>query len=258
MPPHWSIIKRSCAYHSGDTSGKTYDSDGKVCAALSADDKLWLAIMLSLCGVALIILGGIYAHRWRKSRAQDKSFQTSTRPMSSIGTPLIPHYAPYSPSLSSPYASSSASLHGPDSSSSSSSSHAPYSPNSENFHFPILSADGHLLPPPPASARRSVTEVDSYYTEERPLPPQPSPPAPLYAPIPKAPQRWSYTPVSDEGARPVGLYSGVEIRDDGSVEILKEEHALRSPEIVSPIIESAVYPVQAYEPQAATYHQTRS
>lgn len=50
---------------------------------------------------------------------------------------------------------------------------SPYSVNSEVFHFPILSADGHLLPPAPASAARSPSLISPVLSSERPLPSPP-------------------------------------------------------------------------------------
>ena len=45
------------------------------------------------------------------------------------------------------------------------------SPSSEGFHFPILSADGHLLPPAPASVGRAAPDGD---LGNRPLPLSPA------------------------------------------------------------------------------------
>ncbi|WWD21062.1 hypothetical protein CI109_105543 [Kwoniella shandongensis] len=251
------LSKRGCAYHLGNTSGKTYDSNGKECALMTSADKLALGIVLSICGVVLIVLAGIYTRRWYKSRDQTAR-ATVDRPMSSIGSPLIPRRPQLSLSCQSSYlpssplsGSSSDMTHGSDSSSGTPSLYSPYSPNPENFHFPILSADGHLLPPAPASVR-SFVEVP-IEPAARPLPAAPLSTV-LVAPIPKSTQRWSYSPVS-EGH---GLFSGVEIRGDGSVEVVRDDYDIETTSNImsSPTISRVSH--QAYQPQQATYHQTFS
>ncbi|KAK8843416.1 hypothetical protein IAR55_007073 [Kwoniella newhampshirensis] len=253
------LSRRGCAYHLGNTSGKTYDSDGNVCAALAPDDKVALAVVLGVCGVVLVILAGIYTRRWY--RARDKSSQAKMdRPMSSIGSPLIPRRPQLSLSRqsslqpTSPLSASSSEMHGSDSGSSSASPslYSPYSPNPENFHFPILSADGHLLPPPPASVR-SLVEVP-IEPVTRPLPAAPLSPAPLLAPVPKTTQRWSYSPVS-EGH---GLLSGVEVRGDGSVEVLRDDYDIETTANIMSSPTVSRVPHHMYEPQQASYHQTFS
>lgn len=76
------------------------------------------------------------------------------------GSPPLSPLSPYADS----YHSSPSSTH----------PHASPAPSSaETFHFPILSADGHLLPPAPASVRQVIGPRD-----DRPLP---SPPAIEYS-----------------------------------------------------------------------------
>ena len=133
----------------------------------------------------MIILGIIYLKQWLKSRARDQvSKMSSDRPMSSLGTPLMSSASqfartnlvspsrplPTRPPLS-PLSTNSSEFLRSDSSSSTG-SHSPYSPTPENFHFPILSADGHLLPPP-ISSRRSWVDVSTPTEGERPLPSPP-------------------------------------------------------------------------------------
>ncbi|WVQ75438.1 hypothetical protein IAR50_005063 [Cryptococcus sp. DSM 104548] len=195
----FSLSKRGCAYHSGDSSGTTYDSNGKACAKLTSGDKVAIAVVSGCIGVTLAILLAIYARRYFRSRSKEQassSFATQ-RPMSYANAPLMTTYSQdnipsLSPSLgyykgsgaesykSSSDAGSIRSYH------SQPSSHSSHSNRSEMLYFPVLSADGHLLPPPPASARSAEYE---YEEELRPLP---SPPAAgsddgvsLYAPVPK-------------------------------------------------------------------------
>ncbi|WRT68920.1 uncharacterized protein IL334_005902 [Kwoniella shivajii] len=269
MPPQYlpGLTKRACAYHLTDKEGKLYDSDGNVCEALSADDRLFLAIAMSLCGLVLMILGGIYLRRLYKARARDRASQLAVEPRtSSMGTPLMRHagsFASISRQTSripvSPMSSSSSSFHQNESMySGPPSPGSPYSPNPENFHFPILSADGHLLPPPPASSRQSFIEPTP---SERPLPLAPAVPAvPLYAPVPKSSQQWSYrSPSEDSHGHPTGLYSGVEIRGDGSIEIMRDDYSIDSANIrSSPTISRVDQSFNGYAPHRATYHRTLS
>ncbi|WWC73221.1 uncharacterized protein I206_107187 [Kwoniella pini CBS 10737] len=271
MPPQLlsGITKRACAYHLTDTGGKLYDSDGNECVNLSKDDKIFLAIALSICGLVLAILGGIYMRKIYRSRAKERAAQLAYEPKtSSMGTPLMRHAGsfaslplsrqtsnvpvPVSPLLSSDSSHSTSSSTNPGS---------PYSPNSENFHFPILSADGHLLPPPPASSRRSPIELID--PNARPLPLAPtSPNAPLYAPVPKSTERWSYrTPSEDSHANlyPSGLYSGVEIRRDGSVEIMRDDFGIETANMrSSPTISRVDHSLNGYAPQRATFYRSLS
>ncbi|OCF72574.1 hypothetical protein I204_06956 [Kwoniella mangroviensis CBS 8886] len=267
MPPQLfsNLSKRACAYHITDSGGKLYDSDGNVCESLGVDDKIFLAIALSICGVVLLFLGGIYLRRLQKSRAQDRAMQISSEPkMSSMGTPLMRHAGSFA-SLSRQVSRAPPSPLSSDSHSSQFSSPnpgSPYSPSSENFHFPILSADGHLLPPPPASSRKSPVELNSVGLD-RPLPVAPaSMAAPLYAPVPKSSQRWSYrTPSEDSHGYPAGLYSGVEIRGDGSVEVMRDDYGIETTNIrSSPTISRVDHSLGGYapQPQRATFYQSLS
>ncbi|XAO25177.1 hypothetical protein I312_103987 [Cryptococcus bacillisporus CA1280] len=80
MPSKLHILSpRGCAYHSGDTSGKTYDSTGKVCPALTSEDRTLLAIVLSLCAFVLVVLAGIYVRQYIKGRITAKGSMLSTQ-----------------------------------------------------------------------------------------------------------------------------------------------------------------------------------
>jgi hypothetical protein len=142
----------------------------------------------------------------------------------------------YQPPTRPPVSPLAESYHDSSSSSGSSSSghshKSPMSDHSSQFAFPILSADGHLMPPLPASSRTSwnIDEGDLGAGTGRPLPLAPG--SPFYddgnddytqydymneytksvdehsikAPIPYNPnQRWSYQPPTEEV---VGLYPG--------------------------------------------------
>ncbi|WVQ93340.1 hypothetical protein IAU59_000408 [Kwoniella sp. CBS 9459] len=273
LPPAMPHVfdRRACTYHDGDSSGRLYDSSGKVCETLSAQDRLFLAVALSLCGVVLLILGGIFVRRFLKTRARERASRLSAEPaMSSMRTPLVYNAGAFG-SVSrqssqlppSPLEASSSSFHDSGSGLSSPPSPvSPYSPNSDNFHFPILSADGHLLPPPPASSRRSVEEHTLYDPYARPLPPAPDTAAPtLYAPIPKSTEKWSYHGGSEESVSyPVGLYSGIDMQYDGTVEYLSEEHSdtTSSRKMCSPTISVVDRSLATYEPQRVSYHRTPS
>ncbi|WVF65694.1 hypothetical protein IAT40_000425 [Kwoniella sp. CBS 6097] len=259
--------RRACTYHDGDSSGRLYDSSGKVCETLSSQDKLFLAVALSLCGVVLLVLAGIFARRSLRKRSRERASQLSAEPaMSSMRTPLVHHAGTFA-SLSrqgshvlppSPSDSSSSSFHQSESAfSSPPSPGSPYSPNSDNFHFPILSADGHLLPPPPASSRRSVEDHAMYDPYARPLPSAPlATQTTLYAPIPKSTEKWSYQGGSNEsGSYPIGLYSGADSHCDGSIEFLDNEPSRIA---ASPTISVVDRSLGTYEPQRVSYHQTPS
>ncbi|WWC64159.1 uncharacterized protein I303_106767 [Kwoniella dejecticola CBS 10117] len=266
MPPQIlaRLSKRACAYHITDSGGKLYDSDGNVCESLTKDDRIFLAIALSICVLVLAILGGIYLRKLYRARAKDRASQLASEPkMSSMGTPLMRHAGSFA-SLSRQTSRVPASPLSSDSSHfSSPTPGSPYSPNPENFHFPILSADGHLLPPPPASSRRSPVELAD--PSARPLPLAPSSTsstAPLYAPVPKSTERWSYrTPSEDSHANvyPAGLYSGVEIRRDGSVEIMRDDYGIETANIrSSPTISRVDHSLSGYAPQRATFYRSLS
>ncbi|OXG78997.1 hypothetical protein C348_04132 [Cryptococcus neoformans Gb118] len=217
MPSKLHILsRRGCAYHSGDTSGKTYDSTGKACSTLTSEDRILLAIVLSLCAFVLAVLAGIYARQYIKGRFGAKSSMLSTKrpPISVMSAPLITAIDPQSTtSLSlSPYSSESSST-----SSCPSSPYSGYSQSSRTFHFPLLSADGHLLPAPPASVRQSVKEL--FPVDERPLPSPPQEKLYLYSPPQGSPHHWTYEPLpnyplpigDEQGLQPIGLYPGIEI-----------------------------------------------
>lgn len=197
----------------------------------------------------LLVLAIIYLRRWLKTHNRDKTSKVLTdRPMSSLSTPLVSsidqfpssHPRSRSPSIHkrrplSPLSNTSSEMR--TNSSSSSESH---STSSDNFHFPILSAEGHLLPPRPASSRHSWIDATSTDSGERPLPTRPPLASPIFAPIPRTPRRWSYQPAQEESPSPerntgpiVGLYSGVGMRGDGSFELLKEEYDVEPKDIRS-------------------------
>jgi hypothetical protein len=85
-----------------------------------------------------------------------------------------------------------------------------YSPSSEGFHFPILSADGHLLPPAPASSRAFINSAQESDLGSRPLPLSPADCSSVYFSGPPKPSQWSvqsrheYSPVV--GIYPEGNY----------------------------------------------------
>ncbi|EIW65882.1 hypothetical protein M231_04834 [Tremella mesenterica] len=307
------VGRRGCAYHDGNMNGQTYDSNGQPCATLSKEDKAYVAAASVFCVSVLLILGTIYLVRFLRARKKSqRSQEIPTRPMSHLGSPLIrpstrvpvspsPIQPPRRPTLS-PLASQGMLPLPSESSHSSHSSHhtheslgvqsthssrspSPYSPNSENgsFTFPILSADGHLLPPP---SRR---------TEPRPLPLAPAPVAsalpfqttspslPILSPIPTS-ARWSYSfdshpprsvprerscsPSPHGGGRGmargkgigneerVSLYPSVNVREDGSIELLREDYLSTSSISVgsSPTISL----VRMHVPQRAVYHRSMS
>lgn len=97
------------------------------------------------------------------------SFHSSI-PVSPLQTYQPPTRPPVSPQMSS--GSGSSSYH--DSSSGSSSGHSHTSPLSDQgsaFHFPLLSADGHLMPPVPASSRQQTWNIsEGDLGSGRPLP----------------------------------------------------------------------------------------
>ncbi len=232
---------------------------------------------ITLGGSVLLVLGIIYTRQWLRSRAQEHALNDlSDRPMASLGTPLMSTGAGFtSPNLMasplvalvrppiSPLSTSSSELR--SNSSSSSGSHSLHSPNSENFHFPLLSADGHLLPPAPASSRRSWIDASALDAMDRPLPSPPPVATPIFAPAPQTPKRWSYISPrespsperSDVGV--VGLYSGIEIMGDDSFELLRDEIVEpRRKKPLSPTITRVSQPVGMYQPQKATFYRTLS
>ncbi|KAL7421179.1 hypothetical protein Q5752_004064 [Cryptotrichosporon argae] len=182
-----SLLARSnCAYHNGDDSGKTYDTNGQVCASMTHQEKIYLAVGLSFCAVVLLACGAVWLARYLRGRR-------AAAASDAIGTPLMGYRDAYSPVLpSAPQHTAYPGPHPPLSPSSSSHSHGnPYSPDPETFHFPVLSADGHLLPPVPASSRPVSPTA-------RPLPSPPqiyeqAQPRLVHAPTPHNPAaRWSY------------------------------------------------------------------
>ncbi|ORY26277.1 hypothetical protein BCR39DRAFT_262765 [Naematelia encephala] len=254
--PDINMQRRGCAYHLGDTNGGTYNSDGSKCSVISSEDKIYIAAAAAFCGIVLLGLAVVYIRKYLRSRQSAKVLRhLPERPMSMMGTPLISVNSRFASSLSSlrgdtanfPLSTSPAELDSGSSDSHASSSLL--SPSSENFHFPILSADGHLLPPPPASTRRSWLVVSEADASTRPLP---SPPLPtsIVSPIPQTPKRFSYQPARSSSPSPerpedtIGLYPGVEIRQDGSVEILRDDY-LESHDTAN---------VPAYRPAASSYH----
>lgn len=123
-----------------------------------------------------------------RSRAKAEKAQSDTTPMmTSFNQSRFSFHAPSSPQQAyqpparpppSPLMGSEASYHDHGSSSSSSSSshssaRSPMSENSSQFHFPLLSADGHLMPPIPASSRQSWNITEGDLGSGRPLPSAP-------------------------------------------------------------------------------------
>lgn len=130
---------------------------------------------------------------------------------------------------------------------------SPYSPNPENFHFPILSADGHLLPPAPASAARS--ELLSPVPSERPLPSPPMETSAAQYAASFMPQR-GYAPVSQ--ADVVGLWPEQLHGDIGQANI---RAIPQRPVSVSPALSASprLSPGLPYlQPQTATIHHSFS
>lgn len=155
------------------------------------------------------------------------------------------------------------------------------SDHSSQFAFPILSADGHLMPPLPASSRKSwnISEGD---LGSRPLPLAPGEEIAAYdyentyeqyeydydyvpyetssdghslkAPIPQNPsKRWSYDPTSLD-SEVVGLYpSTVALRQD------EHDYGYDNASVKSyqrtPKVEDTF---GFHQPQAATYHRSFS
>jgi hypothetical protein len=184
----------------------------------------------------------------------------NARPMSSLGTPLISStFYPSSPqtftrptlarlvSAPSPEVPPSSQYHDSSSDSShSTTSGPPLSPNTEDFHFPILSADGHLLPPP-ITSRRSWIDA-SQIPSDRPLPSPPLAQPEVLSPIPKTSKRWAYQPqdglLSPEAI--VGLYDGFD-RDVGTGSINSSSRIITVEKQSSP-----------HRPHTATLHRTFS
>ena len=158
----------------------------------------------------------------------------SDRPMSSLGTPLISSRAPFDTMSSShhvpsrpPLAPLSTQLSSRSHSSTSLESRSSCSPSSENFHFPILSADGHLLPPPPASSRHSSSDANGSDSDGRPLPSPPPATVSVMAPLPLIPKRWSYEHTFEEinvHDTSESLYEGVNIRSERRPESMEDYH----------------------------------
>ena len=204
-------------------------------------------------GAAVLIgLAIIYVRQYLKGRRRDEVMKrgVSDRPTSSFTTPLMGQRGVFGTShmaLSSlmrdppshrlgafPVLSLPSSEEPPSDESSSNESHSPsspYSDGSEHFAFPILSADGHLLPPAPAS-RRSYNDANQAGDgSQRPLP---SPPlvstSPILSPRPLTAKRFSYQPARsrspspERGRRPLfGLYPEVGVAYDSPFEILRED-----------------------------------
>jgi hypothetical protein len=116
-----------------------------------------------LLGLAIWIL--VHRIRQRRERAADTAVEgrlpMSFHPREGHAPLLHSMYttSPTAPPLS-PYADSHSSGSG-----------SPRTSPPSEFHFPILSADGHLLPPAPASASASIHARDA----DRPLPAPPTP-----------------------------------------------------------------------------------
>ena len=200
-------------------------------------------------GSVLLILGVIYVRRWLKTLTRDQASKVlSYRHISSLSEHLISstiQFAPTSlmiqqthvpPSLS---ALSTGSFDPRTRSAASSGSYSPYSPTSEEFHFPILSADGLLLPPAPASCRGSWIDASRAESMERPLPIPPPVSSPVVASVLQAPTPWRYEPANEEPPFPkrkvdavIGLYRGVETKGDAFSQLLRtSREANPSPEV---------------------------
>ena len=127
-------------------------------------------------GAIVLSVGAILAYKRIRTRSRAKAEQASedmSQPMISsfnqsrfsFQSPAAPSqaYQPTRPPIS-PALSSVSSYHdsnsGSGSSSSSGHSHnSPVSDQGSAFHFPLLSADGHLMPPVPASSRAQTWNI---------------------------------------------------------------------------------------------------
>lgn len=124
---------------------------------------------------------------------------------------------------------------------SSHSSHSAYSPRPESLHFPILSANGQLLPRPPASSRNSYVEANDPFGPQRILPTPPpaqiSEPRQLGRPV----DQWQYVPEQTPSPERENFYNS---RHHEPTEVLRDDRT------------------RAYagipQPQAATYHRSLS
>lgn len=215
-----------------------------------------------------------------------------------MATPMMSQFAPstfsfhsstnipqntYQPPTRPPISPLAESYHdGSSTSSSSSSGHShksPMSDHSSQFAFPLLSADGHLMAPVPASSRMSwnINEGDlGSAASSRPLPAAPGSPAfyddyteyqyqneyesldghSIKSPVPYNPnQKWSYQPPSEEV---VGLYpnahdeyeQGYEYRNGSEIDGGSIRSQVRTPKIQDTF--------GFHQPQTATYHRSFS
>ena len=198
-----------------------------------------------------------------------------------------PTRSPLSPAMSGESYYQDSSSSGGSSSDHSHSNKSPMSDHSSQFAFPILSADGHLMAPLPASSRGSwnISEGDLGAGAGRPLPLAPGETSPgLYdseayqqyeyttydqsldnhststhsikAPVPRNPnQKWSYAPTNEEV---VGLYpNSLVTRDEDyeqGYEYGYDNGSIRSSQRVPEIQDSFGF----HQPQSATYHRSFS
>lgn len=149
---------------------------------------------------------------------------------------------------------------------------SPYSPNPEKFHFPILSADGHLLPPAPASAARSAHLI-SPVLSERPLPSPPMEQASSFSLRPISPGStgshgssgsYGYAQIGKDGPEVVGLWpdQGYGESDIGQANVYLPVRSSRLSTIMGSPASVAVpqlSPGLGYaQPQSATVHSAPS
>ncbi|WOO83462.1 uncharacterized protein LOC62_05G006985 [Vanrija pseudolonga] len=166
----WLPSKRSCG------GGSAFDSDGNVCTTLTSGDRTTIGAGLGLCALILLVTVGLATGRWYRKSIKARKAQepmTARAPLITVGRSQSPasFFSPSAPSspasVTADYLEQEAAL--------SDSSHSHYSqPTSERFHFPLLSADGHLLPPAAASPRRSPEQDNSGFSPHRPLPAPPA------------------------------------------------------------------------------------
>lgn len=123
-------------------------------------------------------------------------------------------------------------------------------PSSESFHFPVLSADGHLLPPPSPSA--TVGRSSRYSVDTRPLPD-----APLQF------RTAGQSPRMDEPRRGAGQSPVIGLfPSEAALPPMRDVRRSRGTEYAAvPIVANSPQLEQSwglYQPQSATYHRSFS
>lgn len=247
----------------------------------------------------MLVVGCILLYKKLRTRSKANKAKNTD----SMATPMMSQFAPstfsfhsntntmaqpqntYQPPTRPPMSPiSQESYHDSSSSSSSSSGHShksPMSDNSSQFAFPLLSADGHLMPPLPASSRTSwnIQEGDlgAAAISTRPLPAAPGSPAfyddgsegydyaqydyvndyeykstdahSIKAPVPQ--KKWSYQPPTEEV---VGLYPNVLDEYEQGYEYGNDGASIRTQSRVPQIQDTFGF----HQPQSATYHRSFS